>query len=147
MNRPKHLLHISFLVEDRGALWPLLRALEAHRAGNVEVRPVSGPGTDAALEAPPQSLALAAPDIPHIKAALVQPGFRRHGGGRPNTRNVVLNAMKPGKSYRPPEVAQACGLTYKQVTNALYNLAKAGELHRPSIGVYILASGVKAGRR
>lgn len=44
------LMHVSCLVRD-GNLWELLRSLEEHKVGNVEVRPVA-----------PQLLALPAPD-------------------------------------------------------------------------------------
>lgn len=112
------LLHVSCIVRQVG-IYDLLRALELHKVGNVEVRPVAS------------MLALPAPNG--------QEGRRRKTGSKGNrwhavVRTKVAAAMALKQKHRPADLAREIGENPKSVYSSLAALAKKGEIKK--VGMY-----------
>jgi hypothetical protein len=105
-------LHVSCIVRQTG-VYDLLRALELHKVGNVEVRPVA------------QMLALSAPNGSN--------GARRPTkGNRWNAivRPKVAAAMPMRQKLRPSEIAKQIGENPKSVYSALSRLVELGTVKK-----------------
>jgi hypothetical protein len=109
-NLPDKILHVSCLVKE-GHIYDLLAALEQHKVGNVEVRPVV-----------PPLLALPPPSPPS------------HG----KNKQAILAAIAPGATVRAVELGAKVGITTKQAASTLHNLMLAGVVRRVGFGKYRL---------
>ncbi len=107
------LMHVSCLVRD-SLLWELLRALEEHKVGNVEVRPVA-----------PPLLALPAPGR-KIKGK-VQMG---------SVLAAVRDAMQLKEPIRVPQLARQLNAKKQSVTSAVNRLTELGLVKRTGFGQY-----------
>lgn len=105
------LLHVSCLVRD-GHLWELLRALEEHKVGNVEVRPVA-----------PATLALPPPE--------------RKGKAKYGTVLTLVRAAMPMKEpMRVPQLARQLGVKHQSTHSAIHRLVQDGLVKRTALGLY-----------
>jgi hypothetical protein len=105
-------LHVECLVKDSN-LWDLLRALELHKAGNVEVRPVAPPLSEQPLALPPPAGA--------------------HGG----VQATVRAALRLKQPIKLAELARSLGIKRSSASSALHAMMKQGLVKNPSIGVYV----------
>jgi hypothetical protein len=109
------LLHVSCVVRQP-MLWDLLRMLEAHKVGNVEVRPVA------------PMLALPAPG----KSAKAN-GSRANATVQPKVRAAM--AMK--QKRRVPEIAREIGEKNQSVYSAVALLVTQGFVKKVGFGTYM----------
>ena len=112
------LLHVSCIVRASGEVWDLLRALEAHKVGNVEVRPV----------APREELlALPAPNKHKKKRAAI-------GEVQSRVRQVMILKQK----MRLRDIVQAAaGPNSHSVYSALTALIEEGTVKKVGVGCYM----------
>jgi hypothetical protein len=108
------LLHVSCIVHERG-LWELLRAMELHKVGNVQVRPVM------------PLLALPAPGN----------GKRKRTPAYGNVQPAVRAAMRLKEKRRVPELAKEIGAKAQSTYSAIGILIKQGVVKRVSPGLYM----------
>jgi Winged helix DNA-binding domain len=108
------LLHVSCIVRD-SHVYDLLRALEASKVGNVEVRPVT------------PMLALPAPD-----------GKGKRGGRVPHgaVLTVVRAAMQLKEPVRARQLARALNIKSQSVVSAIARLTNLGLVKRTGHGLY-----------
>jgi hypothetical protein len=110
------LLHVSCMVHERG-LWELLRAMELHKVGNVQVRPVMP-----LLALPPPS---------------GSNGKRKRSPAFGKVQPAVRAAMQLKQKRRVPELAKAIGAKPQSTYSAVAILIKQGVVKRVSPGLYM----------
>jgi hypothetical protein len=110
------LLHVSCLVRDNG-LWELLRALEAHKVGNVEVRPVAPREERLALPAPGQP--------------------KRNRAPQGTVKKKVQEVMVLKQKLRLCDITRAAAINQHSAYSAIAALMEEGVVKRVSIGTYM----------
>jgi hypothetical protein len=110
------LLHVSCIVRQP-MLWDLLRVLEGHKVGNVEVRPVA------------PVLALPAPD----KAKRQANGKKKQGVVQPKVRAAM--AIKQERSAA--DIAKEIGEKKQSVHSAIAVMITQGVAKRVGYGTYM----------
>jgi hypothetical protein len=119
----QRLFHVGLKIPET-QLWDLMAVIEKLGGGDVEIRHIPEP----------ESIPLDSVDTPKLVAP---PPVLSHRAGN---MKLVLDAMTPGTRVRPLHLAKPTGLTPKQVSMALYNLAKSGFVTRPEMGFYLRAA-------
>jgi predicted Rossmann fold nucleotide-binding protein DprA/Smf involved in DNA uptake len=114
----ERLIHVSCVVRDTH-VYDLLRALEAHKAGNVEVRPVTPHGNSEQL--------------------LLPPPIKRRESYAPHSSVTakVGAAMALKQKRRVPEIAEETGAKPQSVYSAIGTLMRKGLVKRVETGVYM----------
>ncbi len=107
------LLHVSCLVRD-GHIYELLRALEMHKAGNVEVRPVAPREEQLALPAPTRAHSYTTGVAWKVRAA-----------------------MELKKQIRVTDLARELGMKPPSVLSAVTKMIQKGLAKRIAYGVYM----------
>jgi hypothetical protein len=107
------LLHVSCIVRQTG-VYDLLRALEIHKVGNVEVRPVA------------QMLALPAPDGSNGAHPRKKKSKPRGNRWKAVVRLKVAAALPLREKRRPSEIAKQTDENPKSVYSALRRLVDIG---------------------